>query len=522
MMATVLTVGVMVPLAVSASASAAADVSPPTLISSSVSKKTFDFADGPATFTVTVKVSDPSGVETPVVTASSLSTTQGAGFGSMRLVAGTTFNGTWQSTISIPTNAATGQWEILLYPLDDMLGNSSFFTTLTTIDVLAPKPPDTSAPRLVSSAITRTSFNLSQGPANFTITATISDPSGVETPTVVASSTSTTQSAGFGSMQLISGTTKNGTWQRTISIPTTAAPGGWEVRLYPLEDTLGNRASFVTLATISLTNRPVLTAGTPSISGSVTVGQPVTAQTGSWRAGTQFSYRWFADGVLLSGYSTKTITPTGATVGKRLTVLVTGSLSGYESASKSSAPSSAVMKGTLTASTPVISGTAKVGLLLTATAGRWTTGTTLTYQWSADGKPISGATKAAFVPGGSYAGQRISVQVTGILNGYATRAAASSPTMAVAKGTLVSPVPTINGTPKAGVSLTSRTGTWTSGTVLSYQWLANGKAIAGANKTWFTPTATQRGQKVTLQVTGKLTGYTSVSRVSAATAAVAR
>ncbi|KQR63886.1 hypothetical protein ASF89_12380 [Frigoribacterium sp. Leaf172] len=70
--------------------------------------------------------------------------------------------------------------------------------------------------------------------------------------------------------------------------------------------------------------------------------------------------------------------------------------------------------------------------------------------------------------------------------------------------------------------MTSRTGTWTSGTVLSYQWLANGKAIAGANKTWFTPTATQRGQKVTLQVTGKLTGYTSVSRVSAATAAVAR
>ena len=91
---------------------AAADTSPPTLISASVDRGVFNLADGPATFTVTVRASDPAGVSTPVVTSGSETTGQSAGFGQMSLVAGSASNGTWQRTITIPVTAAPGAWTV--------------------------------------------------------------------------------------------------------------------------------------------------------------------------------------------------------------------------------------------------------------------------------------------------------------------------------------------------------------------------------------------------------------------------
>lgn len=47
---------------------------------------------------------------------------------------------------------------------------------------------------------------------------------------------------------------------------------------------------------------------------------------------------------------------------------------------------------------PVITGTAQVGQTLTATPGIWSGDPVLTYQWSADGAAISGATGVTYVP----------------------------------------------------------------------------------------------------------------------------
>ena len=41
-------------------------------------------------------------------------------------------------------------------------------------------------------------------------------------------------------MTRVSGTAQDGVYERTVTIPTTAAPGTWSVTLYPLRDTLGN------------------------------------------------------------------------------------------------------------------------------------------------------------------------------------------------------------------------------------------------------------------------------------------
>jgi len=72
------------------------------------------------------------------------------------------------------------------------------------------------------------------------VTAHITDATGTKPPTMLFSSDSTSQQAGFGTMSLISGTAQDGTYSRTITIPQGAATGTWSASLYPLQDTLGN------------------------------------------------------------------------------------------------------------------------------------------------------------------------------------------------------------------------------------------------------------------------------------------
>ena len=81
--------------------------------------------------------------------------------------------------------------------------------------------------------------------------------------------------------------------------------------------------------------------------------------------------------------------------------------------------------------------------------------------------------------------------------------------------------PTITGTPAVGAPLTAKAGTWTSGATLAYQWLANGKAIAGATSATLTPTVGMLGQQLSVRVVATKRGYVSGSAASVRTAAVA-
>ncbi|WP_460733707.1 hypothetical protein, partial [Nocardioides ginkgobilobae] len=86
-------------------------------------------------------------------------------------------------------------------------------------------------------------IDVSTGEQQITVSVRLTDATGAEAPFIVVSSNSTTQSAGFGRMTQTSGNATDGTYTRTVTIPTTAAPGTWDVTLYPTEDTLGNSDS---------------------------------------------------------------------------------------------------------------------------------------------------------------------------------------------------------------------------------------------------------------------------------------
>lgn len=283
----------------------------------------------------------------------------------------------------------------------------------------------------------------------------------------------------------------------------------WGIRTYAAGG--ANYPAFSTFTPLSFVDP--LTTAVPAIAGTPKVGASVSATTGAWTSGTAFRYQWLVGGKAVSGATKSTYTPAAADRGKSLTVTVTGSKAGYASAATTS-PAKTVAAGTLTAKVPTLSGTAKVGVKLTAKPGTWTSGTTLRYQWHVSGKAVSGATKSTYTPKAGDRGKTVKVTVTGSKAGYTTVAKTSS-VKKIAAGTLTSKSPSISGTAKAGKKLTAKTGTWTSGTSFRYQWYVSGKAVAGATKSTYTVRSADRGKTVKVKVTGSKSGYTTVTKTSA-------
>ncbi|GER22787.1 hypothetical protein NCCP1664_12840 [Zafaria cholistanensis] len=192
-----------------------------------------------------------------------------------------------------------------------------------------------------------------------------------------------------------------------------------------------------------------------------------------------------------------------------------GSASGGE-------PDPAVVAGT-----PAIDdATPAVGQMLTAQAGNgWSpSGLTFAYQWKRDGTPIPDATGSTYTPTPEDLATALSVTVTGHPAGTpgAFASATSAATAAVAEGTLAGSIPTVGGTRKVGSTLRASSGTWTTGTTLAYQWYRSGTAISGATKSAYGLAGADAGHRITVKVTGTRTGYTRLSRTSAATTAIAK
>ena len=194
---------------------------------------------------------------------------------------------------------------------------------------------------------------------------------------------------------------------------------------------------------------------------------------------------------------------------------MTGKKSGYTSVAKTSAKTAKTAVGTLSAPRPKVSGTPKVGRTLTAQPGTWTKGTKLSYQWLRNGKTIPKATKKTYKPVAADVGKQLSVKVTGKKSGYKSASKTSPERAKTTRGTLTGATPKITGTTTVGKTLKVTRGKWTSGTSYSYQWLRNGKAISGAKKSQYKLTSADRGKKISVRVTGKRSGYTTLKKTSA-------
>ncbi|HEX8780854.1 MAG TPA: hypothetical protein VF728_06775, partial [Nocardioides sp.] len=198
----------------------------------------------------------------------------------------------------------------------------------------------------------------------------------------------------------------------------------------------GTKSGYTTVAKTSAATATVLgvlTAPTPTVSGTVKAGSTLTAAPGTWGpAPVTLAYQWRRAGVAITGATASTYTLTGSDTGKAMTVTVTGTKSGYATTAKTSAATVAVAAGTLTAPTPTISGTRTVGSTLTAVPGTWGPApVTLAYQWFRSGVAITGATASSFALTTTDRGKTLTVRVTGTKTGYTSVARTSAATTAI-------------------------------------------------------------------------------------------
>jgi hypothetical protein len=261
---------------------------------------------------------------------------------------------------------------------------------------------------------------------------------------------------------------------------------------------------------------------TPTISGTTSFGQTLTAAPGTWDSGSTLSYQWNRAGSAITSATSATYTLVAADVGTAITVTVSSTKTGYTTTSKTSAATASIATIAMTLTpTPTITGTATVGQTLTAVAGTWDAGMTLTYSWLRAGVAISLATASTYVLAAADMANQISVIVTGSKSGYTTTDKTSANTSSVAGQTMtLIPTPTISGTAKLGETLTAAPGTWDAGVTLSYQWKRSGSAISGATSSTYTAVAADRGAALSVTVVATKAGFATATRTSGSTNAV--
>jgi hypothetical protein len=277
-----------------------------------------------------------------------------------------------------------------------------------------------------------------------------------------------------------------------------------------------------TTATATSAGTSAVVAGTlspvaPTISGTAKVGQVLTATAPSWGPGVTLSLEWFSGGID-TGISGNSYTVGTSDQGATIAVVATGTQPGYTSATATSTATATVGAGTLTPQTPTISGTAKVGQTLTATAPSWGSNVTVSLEWFS-GKNDTGFSGSTYKLVASDLGATMTVVATGSQPGYTTASAASAPTATVVAGTLTPVQPTISGTAAVGATLTATAPSWGTNVALTLEWFS-GSADTGVSGTTYTPTAGDRTNAITVVVTGSRPGYTTATSTSAATSPV--
>ncbi|WP_020017786.1 hypothetical protein [Promicromonospora sukumoe] len=157
---------------------------------------------------------------------------------------------------------------------------------------------------------------------------------------------------------------------------------------------------------------------------------------------------------------------------------------------------------------PNISELVRVGETLRARAGTWTSGTTFTYQWFADGEPISGATEFDFRPTAAERAKRLTVRLEGSREGYTSVSRTSGATDAVEWGRFAQAPPRILGVATPGATLTVfRPSAVPAPDSVEYRWWLDGERIRGATRTTLTVRPEWRGHLISVRMYLTKPGY---------------
>jgi len=259
-------------------------------------------------------------------------------------------------------------------------------------------------------------------------------------------------------------------------------------------------------------------APTPSVLGKLAIGQNLKAITKTWSQDVDLTYKWYInyeDATSEAAATTEEflLKADDVTVGDTITLAVTGSLEGYETVQKLSAP--------LTVSAGVIKFTSKP--TMSADPGYVTGGTITvvpgisnvadaeaTFVWTRNGAVVTGATDAEYALTSADFNKKLAVTVTFAMDGYSS-ASMTLKTPTIKAGTLEDvDAPTITA---AGNVLTANAGFSTDAPTSSvaYIWYRNGRVIVDAKSMTYTLKLKDKGTTISVRVNGQYLGYKPTS-----------
>lgn len=238
--------------------------------------------------------------------------------------------------------------------------------------------------------------------------------------------------------------------------------------------------------------------------------------------GTSLAYQWLRNGAAISGAKSVTYTPTAADNGKSLSVKVTGSKSGFNSASATSVPRNYTVL--VTGGAVSVTGAAKVGATLTSThnltfakqdpAGAIAS-PVISRQWLRNGAAIPSATGASYTLTPADYGKVISVRVSGTTPGWSFASATSAATIKIAKGTIAGSLAAATVSKNAAtLELTAAlpSGSVTEPSVTyAYQWYRGTAAISKATKVVYKLTSADVDKEIKVRVVVAKSNYDSAT-----------
>ncbi len=190
-------------------------------------------------------------------------------------------------------------------------------------------------------------------------------------------------------------------------------------------DDKNNPETLTSAATAAVEPRPNTPAtGAPTISGTVRVGETLTAGTSAiadadGMSGAVFIYHWLANGADIAGATNNTYTLVDTDVGKTIKARVIFTDNADNEETLTSAATAAVEPRPNSPATgaPTISGTAQVGETLTVDTSDIAdadgmSGAVFSYQWLANGADVTGATSDTYTPVADDVGKAIKVKVS--------------------------------------------------------------------------------------------------------------
>ena len=305
-------------------------------------------------------------------------------------------------------------------------------------------------------------------------------------------------------------------------------------------DDAGNEESLTSAATGTVEGRPNTPAtGTPTISGTVQVGETLTAYTSGIEDqdglnNVAYTYQWLADDADIAGARAATYTLTDTEEGKVIKVRVSFTDDAGHEEELTSAPTGTVEGRPNTSATgqPTILGTAQVGETLTADTSAIAdadglSGVTYGYQWLADGVDIAGSTAGTYTLNAADEGKTIQVAVsfTDDAGNEEELTSAATATVKARPNRPATGQPTIEGTTHVGETLTASTSgiadqDGLTSVTYGYQWLADGVDIAGVTDSTYTLTDDEEGKSIQVRVSFTDDAGHAETATSAATDAV--